>query len=92
MPGHLEPLAKGERRVYVSLIDPWRPSSTGEIAGRARMDVRAVSTPLGRLVTNGLVGASRAPDSVACMRRRNVSTPFATSSGANATKPPSSST
>ena len=54
--GHLEVLPKGERRVYVSLIDLWRPSSTGEIAERARMDVRATSTLLGRLVTKGLVG------------------------------------
>ena len=53
--GHLEVLAKGERRVYISVIDLWQPSSTGEIAARARMDVRAVSTLLGRLVNRGAV-------------------------------------
>ena len=51
--GHLEVLAKTERRVYVSVIDLWQPSSAGEIAKRARMDVRTVSTMLGRLVDRG---------------------------------------
>ncbi len=53
--GHLEVLAKGERRVYISVIDLWQPSGTGEVAARARMDVRAVSTLLGRLVERGAV-------------------------------------
>ena len=53
--GHLEVLAKTERRVYVSLIDLWQRSSAGEIATRARMDVRVVSTMLGRLVDRGAV-------------------------------------
>ena len=53
--GHLEVLAKGERRVYIAVIDLWQPSSTGEIAARARMDVRSVSTLLGRLVERGAV-------------------------------------
>ena len=53
--GHLEVLAKGERRVYISVIDLWQPSSTGEVATRARMDVRPVSTLLGRLVERGAV-------------------------------------
>ena len=53
--GHLERLPKGERRVYVALIDLWEPSSTGEIAQRARMDVRTTSTSLGRLVARGMV-------------------------------------
>ena len=51
--GHLEVLAKTERRVYVSVIDLWQPSSAGEIATRARMDIRIVSTMLGRLVDRG---------------------------------------
>ena len=54
---HLEVLAKTERRVYLSIIDLWRPSSTAEIAARARMDVRTVSTMLGRLVKRGAVTA-----------------------------------
>ena len=53
--GHLEVLAKGERRVYIAVIDLWQRSSTGEVAARARMDVRAVSTLLGRLVNRGAV-------------------------------------
>ena len=53
--GHMDVLAKTERRVYLAVIDLWQPSSTGEIAARARMDVRAVSTMLGRLVDRGLV-------------------------------------
>ena len=53
--GHLEVLGRGERRVYLALIDLWQPSSTGEIAARARMEVRPVSTMLGRLVNRGAV-------------------------------------
>lgn len=53
--GHLEVLPRSERRVYLALIDLWRPSSTGEIAMRARMAVRPVSTMLGRLVSRGAV-------------------------------------
>ena len=52
--GHLEVFAKTERRVYLAVIDLWRPSTTGEIATRARMDVRAVSALLGRLVERGV--------------------------------------
>ena len=53
--GHLEALPKSERRVYIAIMDLWQPSSTGEIAERARMDVRVVSTMLGRLVGRGVV-------------------------------------
>ena len=56
--GHLEVLAKTERRVYISVIDLWQPSNAGEIATRARMDVRVVSTMLGRLVDRGAVIAN----------------------------------
>ena len=57
--GHLEALAKTERRVYLAAIDLWRPSGTGEIAVRARMDVRTVSALLGRLVDRGMVIVER---------------------------------
>ena len=57
--GHLEVLAKTERRVYVAVIDLWQASSTGEIAARARMDVRTVSALLGRLVDRGMVIVDR---------------------------------
>ncbi len=53
--GHLEALAKTERRVYLAAIDLWQASSTGEIATRARVDVRTVSALLGRLVDRGMV-------------------------------------
>ena len=53
--GHLEALPKTERRVYLAVIDLWQASSTGEIAARARMDVRTVSALLGRLVDRGMV-------------------------------------
>ena len=53
--GHLEAIGKTERRVYLALIDLWRPSTAGEIATRARMDIRPVSTMLGRLVHRGAV-------------------------------------
>ena len=53
--GHLEDLGRVERRVYLAVIDLWRPSRPGEIAARARMDVRVVSTMLGRLVDRGAV-------------------------------------
>ena len=52
---HLQGFAKTERRVYLAVIDLWRPSSTSEIAARARMEARMVSTLLGRLVTRGVV-------------------------------------
>ena len=53
--GHLDSFAKSERRVYLAVIDLWRPSTTAEIAARARMDVRTVSALLGRLVEQGVV-------------------------------------
>ena len=53
--GHLEVLPKVERRVFVAVIDLWRPSTAAEIAARARMDVRTVSTMLGRLTDRGAV-------------------------------------
>ena len=56
---HLEVLAKTERRVYLAVIDLWKASSTGEIAARARMDIRTVSALLGKLVQRGTVLADR---------------------------------
>ena len=53
--GHLDALAKTERRVYLALADLWRPSSTSEIADRARLGVRKVSSLLGRLRKRGAV-------------------------------------
>lgn len=53
--GHLEVLPNTERRVYIAVLDLWQPSKPGEIADRARMDVRFVSTMLGRLIDRGAV-------------------------------------
>ena len=55
--GFLEALGKTERRVYLAVVDLWRPSSAGEIAARARLGIRVVSTMLGRLVGRGAVTA-----------------------------------
>ena len=52
---HLDHLGKTERRVYVALIDLWRPSTTAEIAARARQEIRATSSLLGRLVKRGAI-------------------------------------
>ena len=51
--GHLDALGKTERRIYVAVLDLWRHSTPGEIGARARMDVRVVSTMLGRLIERG---------------------------------------
>ena len=53
---HLDHLGKTERRVYVALIDLWRPSTTAEVAARARQEIRVTSSLLGRLVKRGAVG------------------------------------
>ena len=52
---HLEGLGKTERRVYLALVDLWRPSTTAEIAERSMQEIRAVSSLLGRLVKRGAV-------------------------------------
>ena len=53
--GHLEAFGKTERRVYLAVIDLWQLSTPSEIRDRARMDIRKVSTMLGRLVNRGAV-------------------------------------
>ena len=52
---HLEGLGKTERRVYLALVDLWRPSTTAEIAERSMQEIRTVSSLLGRLVKRGAV-------------------------------------
>ena len=51
----LSALSGHKRRVYIALADLWRPSSASEVAHRARLDIRTVSTMLGRLVADGVV-------------------------------------
>ncbi len=53
--GYLDNLPRGERRVFIALIDLWAPATAGEIAVRARMDIRVVSTMLARLINRGAV-------------------------------------
>lgn len=52
---NLEALAPKERRVYTAVIDLWQASTAKEIAQRARMDIRPVSSLLGRLVNRGAI-------------------------------------
>ena len=51
----LDSLSGAQQRVYVALLDLWQPSNASEIAARARLDIRVVSTMLGRLVDRGAV-------------------------------------
>ena len=53
----MEFLPPMERRVYVAVLDLWQWSNAGEIAARARLDIRVVSAMLGRLVRRGAVVA-----------------------------------
>ena len=53
--GHLEGMPNVERRVYLALVDLWRPSTTSEIAARASLGIRTVSTMLGRLLNRGAI-------------------------------------
>ena len=55
--GNLNSLPKTERRVYAALADLWRPSTTREVANRARSGVRKTSALLGRLRGRGAVTA-----------------------------------
>ena len=52
---HLEALPRTERRVYLAVVDLWNPVGAGEIANRAQMDIRVVSTMLKRLVDRGAI-------------------------------------
>ena len=53
--GNLNSLPKTERRIYAALADLWRPSSTRQVAKRARLGVRKTSALLGRLTRRGAV-------------------------------------
>ena len=90
--GHLEVFAKTERRVYLAVIDLWQPSTTGEIAARARMDVRAVSGPCSEGSSSGVRFSWKGAAENGCMRPQNASTASTTSCVANATRQPSSAT
>ena len=55
----LEALPALERQVFLALADLWQPSGAGEIAARARMDVRTAAVMLGRLNKRGAVITQR---------------------------------
>ena len=52
---HLDVLPQQERRVYLALADLWKPATTREIAGRARLDTSKCSAQLARLTERGVV-------------------------------------
>ena len=52
---HLESLPAQERRVYLALLELWRPSTAREVAQRARIDTSACSAQLRRLIKRGVV-------------------------------------
>ena len=52
---HLESLPAQERRVYLALLELWRPSTAREIAERARIETSACSAQLRRLMGRGVV-------------------------------------
>ena len=72
---HLDAFGRTERRVYIAVIDLWQPSTSREIATRARMDSRLVSTQLGRLIERGAVvaeGEARSRRYVATERLHSI--------------------
>ena len=52
---HLESLPPQERRVYLALAELWKPATTREVAGRARVETSKCSAQLRRLVGRGVV-------------------------------------
>ncbi len=52
---HLESLPPQERRVYLALVELWRPSTAREVADRARMGTSKCSSQLRRLIGRGMV-------------------------------------
>ena len=79
----LDGMPRIERRVFLALVDLWRPSTVGEIAARASLDVRMVSTMLGRLVDRALYWR-KAPAGSGCIRPLRAYIAFTTSFAANA--------
>ena len=56
--GRIADLPAVERRVYIAVADDHgRYSSPGDIAARARMDIRPTSAMLGRLAARGMINA-----------------------------------
>ncbi len=52
---HMESLPAQERRVYLALVELWRPATAREVAGRARIETSKCSAQLRRLMGRGVV-------------------------------------
>lgn len=52
---HLEALPAQERRVYLALVELWKPATAREVAERARMETSKCSAQLRRLMRRGAV-------------------------------------
>ena len=52
---HLESLPAQERRVYLALLELWKPATASEVGERARMETSKCSAQLRRLMGRGVV-------------------------------------
>lgn len=57
--GHLDSLPAGERTVYVTLLELWKPATAREVAQAGRQDVNKTSAYLRRLLVRGWVRIDR---------------------------------
>ena len=73
---HLESLPAQERRVYLGLLELWKPATAREVAERARTEVSKCSSQLKRLIGRGVVshvgGTSRRKHYYASERLYNI--------------------
>ena len=73
---HLESLPPQERRVYLGLLELWKPATAREVAERARTEVSKCSSQLKRLIGRGVVshvgGTSRRKHYYASERLYNI--------------------
>jgi hypothetical protein len=60
--GLLEVLPATERRVFVELLEFWKPASANQIASAARMEVSKASALLNRLLKRGAIELVEQPD------------------------------
>jgi hypothetical protein len=60
--GLLEVLPATERRVFVELLEFWKPASANQVASAARMEVSKTSALLNRLLKRGAIELVEQPD------------------------------
>jgi DNA polymerase III delta prime subunit len=60
--GLLEVLPATERRVFIELLEFWKPASTNQVASAARMEVSKASALLNRLLKRGAIELVEQPD------------------------------